>query len=235
MFIRKYWRVAGTNPPAGCLVWLIQPSATLHQFRNCQYLFVCCYKHIRVYRFCNQSFLLGFIKQQFKRKCTWLLCLFTEFNWVVSHVISTMYFIYTHRCIQQVILICLLCVFLQKLGKKQINGLASTKTTGEIKHRITEAKVYTNVNIFGHMLMRKDWSYVWFSYWVLAFTVVLTSVSGNPGLFLSSSCQETKKNEGYIVLLVTSIIGVLVLWSIIDILTKKNTERAIIWKNNSKD
>ncbi|WZZ69984.1 hypothetical protein YC2023_081354 [Brassica napus] len=37
------------------------------------------------------------------------------------------------------------------------------------------------------------------------------SVSGNPGLFLSSSCQETKKNEGYIVLLVTSIIGVLVL------------------------
>ncbi|KAG2266928.1 hypothetical protein Bca52824_074007 [Brassica carinata] len=28
----------------------------------------------------------------------------------------------------------------RKLGKKQINGLASTKTTGEIKHRITEAK-----------------------------------------------------------------------------------------------
>ncbi|KAG2323499.1 hypothetical protein Bca52824_016712 [Brassica carinata] len=103
----------------------------------------------------------------------------------------------TELCIQQVILIWLLYVFLQKLGKKPINGLASTETTGEVKHRITEAKK----RLIICMVFLLD----------LAFTVVLASVSGNPGLFLSSSCQETKKNEGYNVLLVASLIGVLFL------------------------
>lgn len=56
-----------------------------------------------------------------------------------------------------------------------------------------------------------------FAFFTLMFSnVLMVSVGGNPGLFQSSSCHdETKKNTEYMVLLVVTIVGVIILWIVL--------------------